>query len=501
MKKILYLVHLFRSTIILVLLLQPLFSVRQLANASPLPYASIAERDKKQTSPIRTLTAHHQEITLLDFSADGKLLASADPQAIIIWSLATGEVLHILPGHYSSESAMAIAVGDGLRSIAPTSLSFSPDGRFLASSTWSQGLLTPEKTLIVWDTTTGEEILSLSDNRGYRQVIFDTEGEKLYLSGDSGIQVWQLEDREQIASFNDGHPVDIISLSNDGKIMATADAQITIDQKEEVNNQIKIWQLSDNDARLVATLEGHKNDIAQLVFIAKGKKLVSSSYDGEIKIWNWQKGKEEKTLIQTSEQGLFSITPNGRLIAGNFPEGRVLNVPRGALLEIPIDAPFKDQASAVTFSPDGKILAWATDADRFPNPTIILWQVKGKIDRDDFPDKARNNYHPLVLREVWQEPIGSDPQQVALSALGLPEKVEKETETVEVTYPQANKAVVTISQTNLADDSVFGIRYRVEFAPFGSMSENKQWRVIWAGKQYKCRSNRGHQDWSTDLCY
>ncbi len=490
--KILYLVHLFRSSIILVLLIQSSFYLTQVAEASPKPtLVTNKQKNQEDRLSVRILEAHHQEITLLSFSADGSLLASADPQVIVIWSLATGEILNILPGHYSSESKMEIV---------PTSLSFSPDGRFLASSTWSQGLLTPEKSVIIWDVTTGEEIFSVNNHAGCRQVSFDSEGEKLYLACNSGIEVWQLEEKKQIASFNDGYPVETMALSRDGKVMATADANITGGQQGEASNQIKLWELTNNDAQLITTLGGHTNDIAQLAFIAKDKKLASSSYDGEIKIWQWQHGKEAKTLTQNSENGLFSLNSSGRLIAGNFSRGMVLNVPRGAILETPIFVPFKGKASAVNFSPDGKVLAWATNSDNFPNPTIVIWQIRGKLDRDNSQAQVRNNYRPRVLNEVWEKPIGNDPQQVALSAFGLPEKVENESEEVEVDYPQENKAVVTITQTNLADDSVFGIRYRVEFAPYGSMSENKVWRVIWAGEQYKCQSNRGHQDWAMGLC-
>ena len=490
----------FRSTIILFLLLQPSFYSSQVANALPLSTSVTRNKENQEhTLSVRNLAAHHQEIILLNFSADGSLLASADSQSIVIWSLATGEVQQILPGHYSSKSQLAIA---------PTALSFSPDGRFLASSTWSQGLLTPKKSVIVWDITTGQEVFSLHNKKGCQQVIFDSQGEKLYLTCDSGIQVWQLDKGEQIASFHDGHLVETMTLSSDGKIVATTDTIITAKQQEENSHEIKLWQITDDDVQPIATLAGHKNDIAQLTFMSGDKRLVSSSYDGEIKIWNWQKEKEEKTLIQTSEHGLFSFNPSGRLVAGNFPEGKVLNVPRGALLETPIADPFQGKASAVAFSSKGNMLAWATNSANFTNPTIVVWNIKGKVDRNDSQDPVRNNYHPLVLNQVWGdsslkqiEPIGTDPQQIALSALGLREKVENETEVVEATYPTENKAVVTITQTNLADDSVLGIRYRVEFAPYASMSENQKWRVIWAGKQYKCQSNRGHQDWSTELCY
>ena len=460
--------------------------------AETLPATTVVRSKQEEKTSFDTLEAHHQEINLLEFSADSSLLASADSQVIVIWSVATGEILHILPGHYSSETEMAIA---------PTSLSFSPDGRFLASSTWSQGLLIPEKSVIVWDTATGKEVFSLSNQTGFRQVIFDASGEKLYVSSNDGIEIWQLKEKKQIGSFNDGHPVDAIALSRNGKIMATVDANIAGGQQGEVSNQIKLWQLADDNVQLIATLKGHTNDIAQLAFIDNDRILVSSSYDGEIKFWHWQQEKETKTLTQTSDNGLFSLNSRGRLIAGNFPSGMVLNVPRGAILETPILVPFTGKASAVSFSPDDRILAWATNADNFVNPTIVVWQMKGKANGDNSQNNVRNNYQPLILSEVWQNAIGKDPQQVALSALGLSEKIENETETVEVNYPQENKAVVTISQTNLADDSVFGIKYRVEFALYDSTtSEAKQWRVIWAGKQYKCRLNRGHQDWSIDLC-
>ena len=69
-----------------------------------------------------------------------------------------------------------------------------------------------------------------------------------------------------------------------------------------------------------------------------------------------------------------------------------------------------------------------------------------------------------------------------------------------VEYPNDDLATVIITQTNLLDDSVSGIRYLVEFAPYGETTQNK-WQVVWAGEQFKCRQGRGHQEWSPDLCF
>ncbi len=59
--------------------------------------------------------------------------------------------------------------------------------------------------------------------------------------------------------------------------------------------------------------------------------------------------------------------------------------------------------------------------------------------------------------------MGSDPRQIALSAFGLRDTAENPTEIVKIYYPQANKAIVTIEQNGIPDDSYSGFRYRVEF--------------------------------------
>ncbi|MGF1519448.1 MAG: hypothetical protein ACFCVB_16830 [Nodosilinea sp.] len=56
-------------------------------------------------------------------------------------------------------------------------------------------------------------------------------------------------------------------------------------------------------------------------------------------------------------------------------------------------------------------------------------------------------------------------------------------------------ALVLLTQTGLADDSVNGMRYRLEFVPDGD-----QWQLDWAGRQVRCQAGRGSEDWSTDLC-
>jgi len=92
--------------------------------------------------------------------------------------------------------------------------------------------------------------------------------------------------------------------------------------------------------------------------------------------------------------------------------------------------------------------------------------------------------------------VGADPEEIALAAFGMDDPGEGNfAQEVTVDEQTATDAVVTLTQTGLLDDSVDGMRYRLEFAAI-----DNQWEMVWAGRQVRCQPNRGSQEWSTDLC-
>jgi hypothetical protein len=114
----------------------------------------------------------------------------------------------------------------------------------------------------------------------------------------------------------------------------------------------------------------------------------------------------------------------------------------------------------------------------------------------------RENYKTISLAKIADADAiaGSDPKSVALSAFGNIDS-EGGSRNVTVDYPQSQRAIVTITQTGVADDSVGGIKHRVELQQTKSAQTDPQWKVVWAGSQVKCHPGRGHQDWSTELCF
>ncbi|MDJ0569053.1 MAG: hypothetical protein QNJ53_08380 [Pleurocapsa sp. MO_192.B19] len=452
-----------------------------------------------------------EQINTLKFSPNGKLLASVGASQITIWQVDNGQIERILPGHHATELKMEIA---------PTAIAFSPNSRFLATTTWSQGLLTPDKSIVVWDTTKGKEVLSIKEQDGCRQILFDVEGKVIYGACGLGVTTWSFPEGEKLFSFATESSLEAIALSPDGQVIATVVANVTEEEQGKQSNKIKLWQLNQGKATLLNTLAGHDNGIAQLEFTSDGKRLVSSSYDGKINVWDWQKGQTYRNTNNLySKNGLFSLSANSRLIAGNFHSSTMTNLITGLPLKNVMSLPHKGQTNqeinTIAFSPQEQLFARVEKPKESDNSLIYLWQTN--IPQPEKLPSKRDNYLSIPITEYWGDreqlgtgetvklktsnpsSIGKDPKALALSALGLAETVESEQEQVELDYPRDNLATVSITQTNLADDSVAGIRYLVEFAPYGDRS-NQQWQVIWAGQKFKCQANRGHQDWGTNLC-
>ena len=431
------------------------------------------------------------KIDAIAFSPDGQLLATIGEGKITIWNVEKGEIQRILPGHYSTETEMEIA---------PTAIAFSPDSRFLATSTISQGVFSPDSSILVRDITTGETVLDLSDPQGYWQVLFDVSGEIIYSAGDSGVTAWSFPDGDELFSFNTQHSVEAIAITPNGRVMATVDANVST--KPNQSNKIQLWQLDDRQPALLNTLDGHANEIAKLEFTADGKRLISSSYDGKIKVWNWQQGAIDSRINGLySDGGVFSLGVDSRLIAGNFYSSAITDLNTGLPVRNTI-ATSDNKKTDIAFSPKQQLIAIVETSDS--NTSINLWLADVPAEESSNP---KTDYRPISIDQYWSDKptskdtssIGEDPVAIARSALGLTEIVESEREEVELDYPSDNLATVTITQTNLADDSVAGIRYLVHFAPYGD-NDAEKWQVVWAGQQFKCQPGRGEEDWSPDLC-
>jgi Putative peptidoglycan binding domain len=92
-----------------------------------------------------------------------------------------------------------------------------------------------------------------------------------------------------------------------------------------------------------------------------------------------------------------------------------------------------------------------------------------------------------------------NPKAVATSLFkGTAEEDGRSFEEISIIYGRdPRSAVILWTREGLADDSVSGIRFRIELSR--SLSQN-QWSIVWVGRQFRCQAGRGQQDWAAALC-
>lgn len=110
-------------------------------------------------------------------------------------------------------------------------LSFSPDGRLLAGTTWKEGRVT------VWNVNTGEKIGSWHAHDGLANgVAFSRDGRALATAGSDGaVRLWDVATQRQLAELRpEGHPYQL-AFAPDGATLATTGRE---------NGLVKLWDVS-----------------------------------------------------------------------------------------------------------------------------------------------------------------------------------------------------------------------------------------------------------------
>jgi hypothetical protein len=115
------------------------------------------------------------------------------------------------------------------------------------------------------------------------------------------------------------------------------------------------------------------------------------------------------------------------------------------------------------------------------------------------PQVIDKNYQIVDLKKIPNSRLTDrDPKLAAIKAFGDRESAQPEgikSETLEVLYPSAGNAIVTMITDGLADDSVRARKYRIKMQLI-----NILWKITWAGTQVKCYEGRGHREWSKQPC-
>lgn len=159
--------------------------------------------------------------------------------------------------------------------------------------------------ITVWDIPTGEPLCTITD-MSWSDIIlaFASDGKTLATSGERTTDLWNTYTGEQIVTLN--IPAHSGAFAPDGKIFA-------IGEKNN-NKTISLWNLARQER--IATLKGHEYIIYQLAFSPDGTILASGDAGGVIRLWELPIGKHLTTFKSSAGYiNKLAFAPDGKTLA------------------------------------------------------------------------------------------------------------------------------------------------------------------------------------------
>lgn len=295
-------------------------------------------------------------IGTLSFDKDGSRLVTASSETAHIfwfWGFEPGAIPRAR--HFGGEAAAA---------------NFSPDGEHV--------LLEFSNAVMRWNLKTDEAPWltdELSDiNRDHilsaviaptalRLVIFANPGGPVWLSdGKSGeiINTLRKVDLRHILVFQR-----VADFSADGSRLVTAFDSQDAHLRDGLSGEI------------IATLQGHEDDVTAATFSANGSKVVTSSKDGTMRLWDAENGAHLQVL-QASGDGseALALSPDGTRILEGSSDWTVRLREATSGQEITVFRGHEQGVAAAAFSPDGSLVATGS----YDN-TVRIWDADSGEER------------------------------------------------------------------------------------------------------------------------
>ncbi|KAJ5934260.1 vegetative incompatibility protein HET-E-1 [Penicillium verhagenii] len=226
------------------------------------------------------------------FSPSGTLLAGSSDNTVCLWDTGTG-ALEARDGH-----------SEGVESVA-----FSPDGSLPASSSTCT-----DPTVRLWNTKTGALDRILLDVAPYLgpppSLSFSPNGKVLASSSKDCIHLWDMEKYSHRALEKHTGHMQFLSVvfSPDSTLLASSTC-----------DTIYLWDVARRG--LHSILKSHRSLDYSLVFSSNGALLASSS-DNSIFIWDTASGALNQTLqVRKGPFHSLSFSPNGALLASSSDNG------------------------------------------------------------------------------------------------------------------------------------------------------------------------------------
>src|SRR5262249_23246912 len=287
-------------------------------------------------------SGHQGDICEIVFAPDGKtLITGGQDTTVRVWDTATGKELRCLKGHRVPIRALA----------------FSPDGRTVASGG-------NDRVIMIWDAATGARLHELKDQKPCVWTLnFSPDGKRLVSGGcEQAIHLWDVATGKQLRQFT-GHKyeTEAAAFSPDGRRIASI-GQDDVLRVSEVVGWNEVW---------------HRKAPGRWTAFGPEGTIITGASD-TLRIYRADTGKEVR-LVGEPEKGrqnrtyVFALSSDGKLLASAnaFRQIELWNPANGK--KVGEVGEIGQDLACLAISADGKLLAVGYD-----DTTVLIWRVPGR---------------------------------------------------------------------------------------------------------------------------